>query len=527
MAQFRDGPSSPANAPESHGQDDPEVAIKELQQQAQQQRQQEQADKDFQKGCLSSLVLIPTIRNATEYSRPTKWALTVLVALAALSAPLGSNILLPVLKPISEYFDTSHTVVNLCIALYALAVAITPLWWSSMAETYGRRTVYLVTFLLLAVFNVLCAVSSSIGMFIAMRLLAGGACASVQAVGAGTVADLWEPQDRGRAMGIFSLGPMLGPLTAPIVGAALDSRWGWRSTQWFLVIYGVAVWAAMVVLLPETSTKYKLGVKPPVAVEEVEEKQQDNRNSSAARNNAKALVGVLVSPMLSVRLLRYVPILIVVYYTSITFASNYLLNISVQGVFSRPPYDWPVMIVGLTYIPSSVGAAAGAILGGRWTDHCMKRGAKRHGRVDAATGKPIYHPQDRISENFWVAAIMYPAALLWYGWTVRENVFWIVPLIANFFFGFGFMLISSVTMTVMTEFVPGSTTTGVAVTNLVRNTLGCVAAVIADPLIHAIGNGWTFTMAFFVCILSGALMVFMKRHWEHWKKEMEAIRNMK
>ncbi|KAM3502563.1 hypothetical protein MY11210_009023 [Beauveria gryllotalpidicola] len=522
MAQSHDEPGSPGNAPESHG-EDTEVAVKELVQEAQQQKQQEQADKDFQKGCMSSLVLIPTIRNATEYSRPTKWALTVLVALAALSAPLGSNILLPVLRPISEYFHTSQTVVNLTIALYALAVAITPLWWSSMAEAYGRRTVYLVTFLLLAVYNVLCAVSSSIGMFIAMRLLAGGACASVQAVGAGTVADLWEPQDRGRAMGIFSLGPMLGPLTAPIVGAALDCHWGWRSTQWFLVIYGIAIWAAMVVLLPETSTKYKLGIKPHVAVDE---KQQHNKNSSAARNT-KALVGVLVSPMLSVRLLRYVPILIVVYYTSITFASNYLLNLSMQGVFSRPPYDWPVMIIGLTYIPSSVGAAAGAILGGRWTDHCMKRGAKRDGRVDAATGKPVFHPQDRISENFWVAAIMYPAALLWYGWTARENVFWIVPLTANLLFGFGFMLISSVSMTVMTEFVPGSTTTGVAVTNLVRNTLGCVAAVIVDPLIHAIGNGWTFTMAFFICILSGALMIFMKRNWGHWSKEMEAIRIMK
>lgn len=343
--------------------------------------------------------------------------------------PFTNFLFIAVLKPISEYFDTSHTVVNLSIALYALAVAITPLWWSSMAEAYGRRMVYLVTFLLLAVFNILCAVSSNIGMFIAMRLLAGGACASVQAVGAGTVADLWEPQDRGRAMGIFSLGPMLGPLTAPIIGAALDSRWGWRSTQWFLVIYGLVVWTAMLVLLPETLTKYKVGVKLPVAAAD-SEYQQGHVTSSA--DKAKFVVKVLVSPMLSVRLLRYVPIIIVVYYTSITFASNYLLNISVQGVFSRPPYEWSVMIVGLAYIPSSVGGAAGAILGGRWTDHCMKRGARKAGRVDVATGKPIFHPQDRISENFWVAAIMYPAALLWYGWTARGNVFWVVPVSISF-----------------------------------------------------------------------------------------------
>lgn len=45
-------------------------------------------------GFLSSLVIIPPIANTTHYSRRTKWMLTIVVALAALAAPLGSNILL-------------------------------------------------------------------------------------------------------------------------------------------------------------------------------------------------------------------------------------------------------------------------------------------------------------------------------------------------------------------------------------------------------------------------------------------------
>ena len=53
-------------------------------------------------------------------------------------------------------------------------------------------------------------------MLILMRLLGGGASASVQAVGAGTIADLWEPRERGRAMGMFYLGPLTGPLFAPV-----------------------------------------------------------------------------------------------------------------------------------------------------------------------------------------------------------------------------------------------------------------------------------------------------------------------
>ena len=69
--------------------------------------------------------------------------------------------------------------------------------------------------MLFLVFNILSAESKNIAMFIVMRLLSGGASASVQAVGAGTVADIWDVSERGRAMGIFYLGPLCGPLIAP------------------------------------------------------------------------------------------------------------------------------------------------------------------------------------------------------------------------------------------------------------------------------------------------------------------------
>lgn len=292
-----------------------------------------------------------------------------------------------------------------------------------MAENYGRRVVYLLTFLLLCVFNVLCAVSTSMGMFIGMRLLSGGACASVQAVGAGTIADLWEPQERGKAVGIFSLGPILGPLTAPIIGGALTIQWNWRSTQWFLVIYGFVIWVAMIFLLPETSTKLKMSRR-----EKDEDSSSHNLSVFAkAARKTKQVAWLAVAPVASVKLLVFMPILITVYYTSITFASNYLLNISVQTVFSSPPYQWSTLIVGLAYLPSSLGAALGAIFGGRWTDYCMKRAAYKAGRV-GADGKLIFHPEDRISVNALVAAIMYPAALLWWGWAAEKHVFWLVPV---------------------------------------------------------------------------------------------------
>ena len=62
---------------------------------------------------------------------------------------------------------------------------------SAFSETMGRRTVYLVSFALFVIFSILSAVSTSIAMLIVMRILGGGAAASVQAVGAGTIADIF------------------------------------------------------------------------------------------------------------------------------------------------------------------------------------------------------------------------------------------------------------------------------------------------------------------------------------------------
>lgn len=116
------------------------------------------------------------------------------------------------LEQVNKEFHSTSALTNLSVALYMLAMSIFPIWWSAFSEALGRRSVYIVSFALFTVFTILCARSTSIAMLIVTRLLSGGAAASVQAVGAGTIADLWDVHERGRAMGIFYLGPLCGPL---------------------------------------------------------------------------------------------------------------------------------------------------------------------------------------------------------------------------------------------------------------------------------------------------------------------------
>lgn len=457
-----------------------------------------------------------------------------------------------------------------------LSMSIFPLWWSSFSETAGRRTIYILSFTLFIVFNIIAAVSTSIGFFIAMRILSGGAAAAVQAVGAGTVADIWEPKERGRAMGIFYLGPLCGPLLAPIIGGGLTKGFGWRSTQWFQVIYGGVTLLMVILCLPETLKTSKILVAAeqeaaaavlPVAEKDVALRPGLSRMAShksvelETRKWLSVLRRVLLDPFHIIAYLRFPAVALTVYYASMCFgklishASKqansypsfpttsphlphvvkawhslvlipwctgclYFINISVEVTFSKPPYNFGVIEIGALYIFNSMGYLIASLAGGPWVDAIMKREARKANRVDER-GRLILRPEDRMRENAWTGALVVPIALLWYGWCTDKGVFWVAPMIANFFFGFGSMLIFGMATTMLTEFMPKKASNGVAVNNFCRNIFSFAGTFLAEPLINAIGNGWLFTILGIIAFLSLFVIVAMRRYCEKWRKDMD------
>ena len=208
-----------------------------------------------------------------------------------------------------------------------LSMSISPLWWSSFSESLGRRTIYLVSFALFLLWNILAALSNNIAMLVVMRLLGGGAAASVQAVGAGTIADIWEVRERGRAMGFFYLGPLIGPLFAPIIGGVLAEKLGWRSTQWALVIYGGLLLVILFFAQPET-----LKIRPPVKQPPRQDTAQPvELTRTISRQKVQEETSKLVrwlkrgflDPLKIILYLRFPAVALTVYYASIT-VSTYL-----------------------------------------------------------------------------------------------------------------------------------------------------------------------------------------------------------
>ena len=236
------------------------------------------------RGLLSQLVVIPEYYDARDYPLKIKYFIVGIIALASITGPMGTSIMLPAIDDIVDKLDTTVSMVNVSVGIYLLSLGIFPLWWSSFSERFGRRSVYFISFVLFVAFSIGTSLSPNISALIVLRVLQGGSSASVQAVGAGTIADLFVPQERGKAMGWYYLGPLMGPFLAPILGGAVSQAWGWRATQWLLMIFAACNLISITFFLPETLRKLdnlallKNIMKQAQKAEPIDEKEKTEEN---------------------------------------------------------------------------------------------------------------------------------------------------------------------------------------------------------------------------------------------------------
>ncbi|KAG0234838.1 hypothetical protein BGW42_006115 [Actinomortierella wolfii] len=213
-----------------------------------------------------------------DWPRRKKYTVVLVIAYCAFTSPLGLSIYMPAATEMQRDFDTTLTFISATMSVYLLAIGILPMFWASLCDYMGRRTIYIISMTIATFGSLGCALAKSIGVFLAMRVLLGFGSSSVIAVGGGTLSDVFHPGERGTAFGIFYLGPLLSPIVGPLVGGVLAEVAGWRSTMWFLLGCVVIAWLSVVLVLPETHRDRVNGkvVGPPSSanIEELSNEQQ-------------------------------------------------------------------------------------------------------------------------------------------------------------------------------------------------------------------------------------------------------------
>lgn len=135
-----------------------------------------------------------------------------------------------------ELHNSSTIFATFIVSIFVLGFAVGPLILAPLSELYGRLPVYHVCNIFFTVFNILCAVSTSSAMILASRFFAGVAGVAVVTCGSGSIADLMPREQRGRAISLWSTGPLLGPVIGPVAGGFLVEAKGWRWVFWIITI---------------------------------------------------------------------------------------------------------------------------------------------------------------------------------------------------------------------------------------------------------------------------------------------------
>jgi multidrug resistance protein len=145
--------------------------------------------------------------------------------------------LAPAVQMIMEEYHTTSTVfATFSVSIFVLGFASGPLLLSPLSELYGRVVIYNVTNVMFLLFTILCALSRNESMFLTFRFLSGFAGVATITIGSGTIADLMPREKRGKAVSIWSVGTILGPMVGPIIGGYVTEVAGWRWMFWVISI---------------------------------------------------------------------------------------------------------------------------------------------------------------------------------------------------------------------------------------------------------------------------------------------------
>lgn len=130
---------------------------------------------------------------------------------------MSSSVFAPgILQVLDDFGSTNAELGSFVISVYVIGYGIGPLVIAPLSETYGRLPLYHTCSTLFVVFSAACALAPNLPALIVFRLFAGLAGSCPLALSAGTIADVVPYERRGKAMAVWTFGPLLGPVVGPI-----------------------------------------------------------------------------------------------------------------------------------------------------------------------------------------------------------------------------------------------------------------------------------------------------------------------
>jgi DHA2 family multidrug resistance protein len=166
-----------------------------------------------------------------------------------------ANVALPYMQ---GTLSASQDQINWVLTSYIVAAAImtAPVGW--IANRFGRKRIFIICSGGFTIASVLCGLAQDINQMVLFRLLQGVFGAALVPLSQAVMLDSYALHERAKAMAIWGMGVMMGPIMGPSLGAWLTETYSWHWVFFVNLPFGVFTVLGLLVFMDETKKDLNL-----------------------------------------------------------------------------------------------------------------------------------------------------------------------------------------------------------------------------------------------------------------------------
>ncbi|KIY52437.1 MFS general substrate transporter [Fistulina hepatica ATCC 64428] len=496
---------------------------------------------------------MPVENDPRQWSPLRKNICLALISSGAMISGLASNIQNPAIQNMEEDLPATASEISWSLSLFILIQGAAPILWSAISEVKGRRIVYLVSLSIFTVGSIIVATSQSIGLVIGFRCAQAAGSSAVFAIGSATLADIFEPSERGSKMGIYYAAPMLGPSLASVLGGALTQAFDWRGVFWFLSIVSGSCLVGFLLFFRDTyrrersmayqavlkkhlRAQMRAALKSQETTHTIVQELEDEKATAKDRGKSEACDESQHPADLEKRVQRpalpevkvtlrdvnpFAPVWLIVqrwnnvnilFASGLLFSFNFVVTYDTSRILGST-YGYSALNIGFVLLAYGTGCMAGSIIGGRWSDYKLAQLTKAN--------NDISYPEMRLRSTL-IGLPFFPLFVAGYGWIAYEHVHIAAVCVMLWICGFFSTWVYASTLAYIVDANVGRSSTAVATNSCFRGVSAFVGTEIVVPIQVLFDRrfllGWLFTIWAFLMFISSALILLVMCKGNAWRE---------
>jgi DHA2 family multidrug resistance protein len=181
--------------------------------------------------------------------------ITLAVMSAALMQVLDTTIVNVALPHMQGELGATSDQISWVLTSYLVSSAICMPLTGYLSDVLGRKRFLIMSIAGFVIASALCGLSQSLVQIVGFRLLQGVFGASLVPLSQAIMADAYPVHERGKAMSLWGLGVMVGPVLGPTLGGWLTDISSWRWTFYINVPVGILSLFLAYQFVPDTERK--------------------------------------------------------------------------------------------------------------------------------------------------------------------------------------------------------------------------------------------------------------------------------